>query len=425
MIRSAHGARENQLERCRIGCRLRQGRAPSGASAADLWLACEHCRRLPAHARNRRSLRAQQGADPRGAARRVRGESCGAGDRQRHRPACRALRRAPAALQLAAERGRRRSCAPLAERVRARRIAQSARTDRARRARHALAARRAADAIFSANTLHIMAWDAVRGFLSRRRRRPRAPAACCACTARSTTAAATRATATRSSTRGCKTRDPHSALRDFEARRRAARARRGSCSRPITPCPPTTVRSCGGARRRVAYSDPMDSGHDGRDPRRHPHDPATTRNRGIIFRDITTLLGNARVFRAVVDQLVEPWAAAHIDRVAGIEARGFILGGALAHQLSAGFVPIRKKGKLPHATVRVAYSLEYGLDEMEMHRDAVRPGERIILVDDLIATGGTAARRGAAAALARRAGARGLLHRGSARSGRLGPAGRA
>jgi adenine phosphoribosyltransferase len=112
---------------------------------------------------------------------------------------------------------------------------------------------------------------------------------------------------------------------------------------------------------------------------------------GITFRDITTLLGNARVFRAVIDQLREPWAAARIDRVAGIEARGFILGGALAHQLSAAFVPIRKKGKLPHATVRVAYSLEYGLDEMEMHRDAVRPGERIILVDDLIATGGTAA----------------------------------
>jgi adenine phosphoribosyltransferase len=112
---------------------------------------------------------------------------------------------------------------------------------------------------------------------------------------------------------------------------------------------------------------------------------------GIVFRDITTLLGNARVFRAVVDQLVEPWVNAGIDRVAGIEARGFILGGAVAHQLSAGFVPIRKKGKLPHATVRVAYSLEYGLDEMEIHRDAVHSGERIILIDDLIATGGTAA----------------------------------
>jgi len=112
---------------------------------------------------------------------------------------------------------------------------------------------------------------------------------------------------------------------------------------------------------------------------------------GITFRDITTLLGDARIFRAVVDQLVAPWAGRGIERVAGIEARGFILGGAVAHQLSAGFVPIRKKGKLPHATVRVAYSLEYGIDEMEMHRDAVRPGERLILVDDLLATGGTAA----------------------------------
>jgi adenine phosphoribosyltransferase len=111
---------------------------------------------------------------------------------------------------------------------------------------------------------------------------------------------------------------------------------------------------------------------------------------GVIFRDITTLLGDARVFRAVIDELVAPWAQAGVAHVAGIEARGFILGGAMAHQLSAGFVPIRKKGKLPHATVSVAYSLEYGLDEMEMHRDAVQPGAPIILVDDLIATGGTA-----------------------------------
>jgi adenine phosphoribosyltransferase len=111
---------------------------------------------------------------------------------------------------------------------------------------------------------------------------------------------------------------------------------------------------------------------------------------GILFRDITTLLGDARAFRRAVDELVHPFAGAKIDKIAGIEARGFILGGAMAHQLSAGFIPIRKKGKLPHATVRVAYSLEYGLDEMEMHRDAVKPGEKVILVDDLIATGGTA-----------------------------------
>jgi adenine phosphoribosyltransferase len=111
---------------------------------------------------------------------------------------------------------------------------------------------------------------------------------------------------------------------------------------------------------------------------------------GVMFRDITTLLGNARVFHQVVEELVRPWRSEQVDHVAGIEARGFILGGAIAHQLEAGFVPIRKKGKLPHTTVRVAYSLEYGLDEMEMHRDAVSAGERIVLVDDLIATGGTA-----------------------------------
>lgn len=111
---------------------------------------------------------------------------------------------------------------------------------------------------------------------------------------------------------------------------------------------------------------------------------------GVMFRDITTLLGNARAFRRAVDELVHPYAGGKADKVAGIEARGFIIGGAMAHQLSAGFVPIRKKGKLPHDTVRIAYSLEYGLDEMEMHRDAIVPGEKVLLVDDLIATGGTA-----------------------------------
>src|SRR5499433_226378 len=111
---------------------------------------------------------------------------------------------------------------------------------------------------------------------------------------------------------------------------------------------------------------------------------------GIMFRDITTLLGNARAFRRAVDELVQPWAGGKIDKVAGIEARGFILGGAVAHQVSAGFVPIRKKGKLPYKRVTIGYSLEYGLDEMEMHEDAVAKGERVILVDDLIATGGTA-----------------------------------
>src|SRR5580698_2819550 len=111
---------------------------------------------------------------------------------------------------------------------------------------------------------------------------------------------------------------------------------------------------------------------------------------GIMFRDITTLLGDARALRRAVDALVQPWAGSKIDKVAGIEARGFILGGAIAHQVSCGFVPIRKKGKLPFKRVSVAYSLEYGIDEMEMHEDALVKGERVVLVDDLIATGGTA-----------------------------------
>lgn len=111
---------------------------------------------------------------------------------------------------------------------------------------------------------------------------------------------------------------------------------------------------------------------------------------GIMFRDITTLLGNARAFRTVVDQLVQPYAGIRIDKVAGIEARGFILGGAVAHQLSVGFAPIRKKGKLPWRTVAQDYELEYGTDTMEVHQDAFAPGEQVLIVDDLIATGGTA-----------------------------------
>ena len=112
---------------------------------------------------------------------------------------------------------------------------------------------------------------------------------------------------------------------------------------------------------------------------------------GIIFRDVTTLLGDARAFRTVIDQLVQPFAGLRVDKVAGIEARGFILGGAVAHQLSVGFVPVRKKGKLPWKTVGEDYALEYGTDRIEIHEDAILPGEQVLLVDDLIATGGTAA----------------------------------
>ena len=123
---------------------------------------------------------------------------------------------------------------------------------------------------------------------------------------------------------------------------------------------------------------------------------------GIMFRDITTLLGDAGAFRQAVDELVQPFAGKKIDKVAGIEARGFILGGAVAHQLSAGFIPLRKKGKLPHKTVSVEYALEYGTDTIEMHLDACGAGEKVMLIDDLIATGGTAL---AAIKLLRQAGA--------------------
>ena len=111
--------------------------------------------------------------------------------------------------------------------------------------------------------------------------------------------------------------------------------------------------------------------------------------KGIMFRDITTLLGNARAFRRAVDELVQPYAGVRIDKVAGIEARGFILGGAVAHQLSVGFVPVRKKGKLPHTVIGEEYDLEYGKDRVEIHTDAVNKGDTVIVVDDLIATGGT------------------------------------
>jgi adenine phosphoribosyltransferase len=110
---------------------------------------------------------------------------------------------------------------------------------------------------------------------------------------------------------------------------------------------------------------------------------------GIMFRDVTTLFGDPRGFRMAVDQMLHPYAGQQIDKVAGLEARGFILGGALAHQLSVGFVPIRKKGKLPGKTIEQSYKLEYGEAVVELHDDALQPGEKVLLVDDLLATGGT------------------------------------
>ncbi len=109
-----------------------------------------------------------------------------------------------------------------------------------------------------------------------------------------------------------------------------------------------------------------------------------------MFRDVTTLFSDARGFRMAIDQLLHPYAGTPIDKVVGLEARGFILGGAIAHQLSVGFVPIRKKGKLPGKTVEQAYQLEYGEAVMELHDDALQPGDKVLLVDDLLATGGTA-----------------------------------
>ncbi len=124
---------------------------------------------------------------------------------------------------------------------------------------------------------------------------------------------------------------------------------------------------------------------------------------GIMFRDVTTLFADPRGFRICIDQLLHPFADERFDKVAALESRGFILGGAIAHQLNVGFVPIRKKGKLPGATISEAYQLEYGEAVMEVHDDAFREGERVLLVDDLLATGGTAA---AGVTLCERLGAR-------------------
>lgn len=122
---------------------------------------------------------------------------------------------------------------------------------------------------------------------------------------------------------------------------------------------------------------------------------------GIMFRDVTTLLGDAQGFKAAIAQMAEPYRTLPVDAVAGIEARGFILGGAIADRLGCGFIPIRKKGKLPWKTIGQEYTLEYGVDVIEMHEDACKQGERILIVDDLIATGGTAE---AAVKLVRRSG---------------------
>ncbi|MFK7918367.1 MAG: adenine phosphoribosyltransferase [Ilumatobacter sp.] len=112
---------------------------------------------------------------------------------------------------------------------------------------------------------------------------------------------------------------------------------------------------------------------------------------GVMFKDITPLLGDASAFAQAVSGIVEEFAGVAVDRVVGVESRGFIFGAAVAYRIGAGFVPVRKPGKLPWAVVREEYDLEYGSDKLEIHRDAIHPGERILIVDDVLATGGTAA----------------------------------
>jgi adenine phosphoribosyltransferase len=111
--------------------------------------------------------------------------------------------------------------------------------------------------------------------------------------------------------------------------------------------------------------------------------------KGIIFKDITPLLNDPRTFRMAIDAMAHPYVGRHIDLVVGIEARGFIIGSALAYNLNTGLIPLRKPGKLPFLTHRLSYNLEYGSAELEIHRDAIKPGQRVIIVDDLLATGGT------------------------------------
>jgi adenine phosphoribosyltransferase len=113
-------------------------------------------------------------------------------------------------------------------------------------------------------------------------------------------------------------------------------------------------------------------------------------NRGVTFRDITPLLGDAEGFRRSIDELVERFEGVQVDRVLGMEARGFIVAAPVAYRLGASFVPVRKAGKLPWAVVREQYQLEYGSDKLEIHRDAIHPGEHILVIDDVLATGGTA-----------------------------------
>ncbi len=125
------------------------------------------------------------------------------------------------------------------------------------------------------------------------------------------------------------------------------------------------------------------------DLKKHIRNIADFPKQGILFRDITTLLKEKKAFKHVIDLMSKKYKAKNIDKVVAVEARGFILGGAVASRIGAGFVPVRKKGKLPWKTNSVTYDLEYGTDTLEIHHDAIAPGEKILIVDDLLATGGT------------------------------------
>jgi len=122
----------------------------------------------------------------------------------------------------------------------------------------------------------------------------------------------------------------------------------------------------------------------------HIRDIADYPEPGVVFRDITPLLGHPEAFRFVIDAIADHFAGMEIDRVLGIEARGFIIAAPVAYRVGAAFVPVRKAGKLPWAVAREEYSLEYGTDKLEIHRDGIHPGERVLVVDDVLATGGTA-----------------------------------
>ena len=124
--------------------------------------------------------------------------------------------------------------------------------------------------------------------------------------------------------------------------------------------------------------------------RTHVREVADFPTEGVVFKDITPLLGNSAAFAEAVNGLVDMFSGVKVDRVVGVESRGFIFGAAVAYRIGAGFVPVRKPGKLPWAVVREEYDLEYGSDKLEIHRDAIHPGEQILIVDDVLATGGTA-----------------------------------